>query len=153
MGSEMCIRDSSNPKNALAEKDKPSVIRVGQSFPYEKGRIENGILIKEGVENIQLGHEVQLAYRIHPKTGKLVTSLNSKLTDVSPDGDILLSIDSKGNYVKRPGILETEFNTTLLIKPGNTVARMAGTVDRKRQGEYWTTLLLITPRIITNSTE
>ena len=143
----------SNPKNALAEKDKPSVIRVGQSFPYEKGRIENGILIKEGVENIQLGHEVQLAYRIHPKTGKLVTSLISKLTDVSPDGDILLSIDSKGNYVKRPGILETEFNTTLLIKPGNTVAQMAGTVDRKRQGEYWTTLLLITPRIITNSTK
>ncbi len=139
----------SKPNIALAKKDKPSEIRViGHSFPYEKGRVENGILIKEGFENIQLGHEVQLAYRIHPKTGILVTALNSKLTDVKPNNRFYLSTDSKDKYVKKPGIIETEFNTTLLMEPGNTVAQIGIAGHRKRQQEYWTTLLLITPKIV-----
>ncbi|MFK7768680.1 MAG: M56 family metallopeptidase [Mariniblastus sp.] len=146
------VLESKPNSSALSEKDKTSAIRIGRSFPCEKGRVENGILIKEGYENIQLGHEAEFTYRIHPKTGELITVLNSKFTDVSykngaPEYVVCIPMDTKGTYVKRPGIMETELNTTLRMKPSATVAYM-GITFRSDDEKQWTTLLLITPRIV-----
>ena len=139
--------------SVLTEKRKPSAIRIVRRFPCEKGRVENGILIKEGFEDIQIGVEVELVSGFGKTSGELLTVLCAKYSDVrsldgKPANAVYVSTDSKGSYTKRPGMIGTEMNTTIRTKPGNTVAQIGVPCSRPDEKQQWKTLILLTPRIV-----
>lgn len=136
--------------NMTMTKDTSGKIQVGQKYPVEKGRIENGILVKEKIEDLQIGLEITIRPRVDPKTGMLISQIDSKFTGVDPTRETLLAVESDSNgvkYEKHPAIIESEYNTTLLSKPGETTVLKSVPLTRN-DGEKRTELLLITPRII-----
>lgn len=128
---KQCARVLSKPHVITLENLQGRVI-IGAEVPRISGTTNTNFGITQNIEFVDVGVILEVTPRVSPD-GMIVMAVNAKKSSVGPDATaITIAVGPDGTPIRSPQIIETEANTTLMARSGQTVV-FAGLIQETKE--------------------
>ena len=141
-----CIKTLSRPQIMTLENLQGRVT-VGAEVPRVSSTTQTGLNVIQNVDFIDVGVILEVTPRVSPD-GMIVMAVDVKKSAVGPTSTgITIGFGSNGEPIISPQIIETEANTTLMARSGQTVVFSGLIQETKSHAERGTPILSDLPVI------
>ncbi|MFK7769197.1 MAG: secretin N-terminal domain-containing protein [Mariniblastus sp.] len=115
-----CVRVLSKP-HIMTLENLQGRVSIGAEVPRVSGTNTTNFGVVQEVEFVDVGVILEVTPRVSPD-GMIVMQVNAKKSSVGPDETaITIGVGQDGTPIRAPQIVETEANTTLMARSGQTV--------------------------------
>jgi general secretion pathway protein D len=128
-----CVRVLSKPQIMTIENLQGRVL-VGANVPRIAGTNVVGLAVTQDIQFQDVGVILEVTPRVSPD-GMIVMFVNASKSSVGPESTgIVVGVGADGTVIRSPQILQTDAQTTLMARSGQTIV-MAGLISETKSHE------------------
>jgi type II secretory pathway component GspD/PulD (secretin) len=133
MQNKRCVRVLSKP-HIMTMENLQGRVQVGANVPRIAGTVLQGLAVTQNIEFQNVGVILEVTPRVSPD-GMIVLAVNASKSAVGPEATgITVGVGADGTPIRAPQILQTEAQTTLMARSGQTIV-LAGLIQESKSHE------------------